>query len=166
MTPNNTPTTATNGQTSSERNKTGRSSKAGGRGQGGGRGMGADQGESSGRYGGAASRLMSQGRQALGGAYGWASEAGRSFPRASEYVPDRSTLRNLFEERPLVIGAIGLGLGAVIGMMMPSRLMGGNSSGRGRSGGSSNGGSSSGSSSGRSSGRRGRSPGRSKSKSK
>ncbi len=111
-------TTATNGQTSiSEKSKAGRSSKSGKRsaaGNTGGRG-----------YGRTASRFMSQGKQALGDAYGWASEgAGRAFPRASSYVRDHRNFRNLIEERPLMIGAIGLGLGAIIGMMLPSRLMG------------------------------------------
>ena len=83
---------------------------------------------------GTASRLMSQGKQALGSAYGWASEsAGRALPRAARYVPDQGTMRNLMEERPLVLGAIGLGLGAIIGMMMPTRLMGGTSARRRRS---------------------------------
>lgn len=144
MTPNNTTTTpATNGH-STERNKAaargskGRKRSAGGESR-------RSQGESSGSYSATASRLMSQGKQALGDAYGWASEgAGRAFPRASDFVPDRRALRNLLEERPLVLGAIGLGLGAMIGMMLPSRFMGGNRSGRG--------GRSTGSSSGRSSG--------------
>jgi hypothetical protein len=152
MTPNNTTTTpATNGH-STERNKAARGSKARKRGASG--ETRRSQGESSGTYSATASRLMSQGKQALGDAYGWASEgAGRAFPRASDFVPDRRALRNMLEERPLVLGAIGLGLGAMIGMMLPSRFMGGNRSGRGgRSTGSSSG-RSSGASAGRSSSR-------------
>lgn len=91
----------------------------------------AKRGNASGSYSDTASRLMSQGKQALGDAYGWASDnAGRALPRAARYVPDQRTLQNLLEERPLVLGAIGLGLGAIIGMMLPSRLMGGSAPAR------------------------------------
>lgn len=85
----------------------------------------AKRGNAAGGYSATASRLMSQGKQALGEAYGWAANgAGRALPKAARYVPDQRALQNLLEERPLVLGAIGLGLGAMIGMMLPSRLMG------------------------------------------
>ncbi len=112
------PTASTNGQTST--NKTGRgpnkTGRQGGRGRGG-------QSASGGNNQGGTSRFM-QGRQALGDAYGWASEsAGRALPRVARYVPGQGKMRNLLQERPLVIGALGLGLGALIGMMLPSRTL-------------------------------------------
>ena len=85
----------------------------------------AKRASAAGSYSATASRLMSQGKRALGHAYGWAADgAGRTLPKAARYVPDQRTLQNLLEERPLVLGAIGLGLGAMIGMMLPSRLTG------------------------------------------
>jgi hypothetical protein len=81
------------------------------------------------RYSATASRLMARGKQAIGGAYEWAAEgAGRAMPIAARRLPDRQTLQSLLEERPFVLGAIGLGLGAVIGMMLPGRVMRGYSS--------------------------------------
>ncbi len=88
------------------------------------------------RYSAAASRLMTRSKEAIGGAYDWAAEgAGRALPRAARRLPDRRTLQSLLEERPFVLGAIGLGLGAMIGMMLPGRVMSGySSSARKRSG--------------------------------
>ncbi|MGQ0485330.1 MAG: hypothetical protein ACT4SY_08285 [Hyphomicrobiales bacterium] len=69
---------------------------------------------------------MARGKRAIGGAYEWATEgAGRALPNAARRLPDRRTLQSLLEERPLVLGAIGLGLGAMIGMMLPGRMMSG-----------------------------------------
>ena len=77
-------------------------------------------------YSAAASRLLSQGRQAAGGAYEWvAEEAGRALPLAARYMPDQRTVQRIADERPYVLGAIGLGIGAIIGLMLPARLTGG-----------------------------------------
>lgn len=64
-----------------------------------------------------ASALLSQGKQAVDGAYEWVAES------AERMMPDRRPLQNLFEEQPLIVGAIGLGIGAVIGMMIPGHAM-------------------------------------------
>jgi hypothetical protein len=79
---------------------------------------------------------MSRGKRAIGGAYDWAADgASRALPRAARYLPDQRTMQSLFEDRPLLLGAIGLGLGAMIGMILPGLLMSGNaSSARRRSG--------------------------------
>ncbi len=129
MTPNTT--TATNGQTpSTDRIKPARSRKPAKR-KTAARSRRSTKRQASASYSDTASRLMSQSKQALGTAYGWATDnAGRALPRAARYVPDQRTLQNLVEERPLVLGAIGLGLGAMIGMLLPSRLMGGRSPAR------------------------------------
>ncbi len=79
-------------------------------------------------YSATASRLLSQGREALGGAYEWAadgaSRAGRALPRVPyDRLPDQRAMQSFIEDRPLVLGAIGLGIGAMIGMMLPARLM-------------------------------------------
>ncbi|MBC8035749.1 MAG: hypothetical protein H7X89_00810 [Rhizobiales bacterium] len=139
MTPNTT--VATNGQTpATDRSKPRRSRKPAKRKSAPASRRAAKRpsgrGSAAGSYSDTASRLMSQGKQALGTAYGWASDnagrAGRAIPRAARYVPDQRTIQNLIEERPLVLGAIGLGLGAIIGMMLPSRLMGGSAPARRR----------------------------------
>jgi hypothetical protein len=78
-----------------------------------------------GRYGDTASRLMSRGKQAIGGAYDWAADgAGRALPRAARHLPDQRTLQSVFEDRPILLGVIGLGVGAMIGMMLPRHRMG------------------------------------------
>lgn len=83
---------------------------------------------------GIASRFLSRGRKAAGDAYEWAAEgASRAIPLASRSMPDQRMVQRLVDERPYMLGALGLGIGAMIGLMLPSPLsMGGSSS---RSGG-------------------------------
>jgi hypothetical protein len=84
---------------------------------------------------GLTSRLLSRSRRAAGNAYEWAAEgASRAIPLASRSMPDQRTVQRLVDERPYMLGALGLGIGAMIGMMLPSAFssMGGSSS-RGRS---------------------------------
>jgi len=77
-------------------------------------------------YSAAASRLLSRGAKAAGGAYDWAVEgAERAAPIAARHMPDHRTVQRLADERPYILGAIGLGIGAMIGLMLPARLMGG-----------------------------------------
>ena len=80
---------------------------------------------SAGNYSEAASKLMSRGMKAAGGAYEWAAEgAGRALPLAAAHMPDQRTVRRLADERPYVLGAIGLGIGAMIGLILPAILAG------------------------------------------
>jgi hypothetical protein len=66
-------------------------------------------------------RLLSKGRKAAGNAYEWAAEgASRALPLASRSLPDQRTVQRLVDERPYMLGALGLGLGAMIGLMLPS----------------------------------------------
>jgi len=71
----------------------------------------------------------------------WASEgASRALPLAARRMPDQRMVQKLVDERPYMLGAIGLGIGAMIGLMLPSPLSstsgntssGSRSSGRGR----------------------------------
>ena len=84
---------------------------------------------------GIASRFLSGGRKAAGSAYEWAAEgASRAVPLASRAMPDQRMVQRLVDERPYMLGAIGLGIGAMIGLMLPSPLhMGSSSSRSGRS---------------------------------
>lgn len=57
-------------------------------------------------------------------------------PLASRSMPDQRMVQRLVDERPYMLGALGLGIGAMIGLMLPSPLSGmggGSSQGRGRS---------------------------------
>lgn len=71
---------------------------------------------------GIASRLLSRGRRAAGGAYEWAAEAGsRAMPLAS-HLPDQRMVQRFVDQRPYMLGALGLGIGAMIGLMLPGAL--------------------------------------------
>lgn len=84
---------------------------------------------------GLASRVLSRGRKAAGDAYEWASEgASRAVPLASRAMPDQRMVQRLVDERPYMLGALGLGIGAMIGLMLPSPMhLGSSSASRGRS---------------------------------
>jgi hypothetical protein len=73
-------------------------------------------------YSASASRLLSRGKSAIGDAYSWADEAGRALPAKARnmHLPDTRSMQNFVSERPLVIGALGLGIGIALGAMMPS----------------------------------------------
>lgn len=84
---------------------------------------------------GITSRLLSRSRRAAGNAYEWAAEgASRAIPLASRSMPDQRTVQRFVDQRPYMLGALGLGIGAMIGLMLPSPLSSmGSSSSRGRS---------------------------------
>lgn len=83
-------------------------------------------GSVTGSYSASASRLLSRGTKAAGSAYEWAAEgAGRAAPLAARHMPDQRTIQRLVDDRPYVLGAIGLGIGTMIGLMLPARLLGG-----------------------------------------
>lgn len=70
-----------------------------------------------------ASKFLKQGRDALSGAYDQVSSASRSLPNMTRYVTDgrsRQSITRMIEERPLVLGAVGLGIGMVLAALIPS----------------------------------------------
>lgn len=84
------------------------------------------------RSNGTVNTLMARGRSALNQAYGLAEQAGSASSRAVRKMPDTRSLQTMMDERPLLLGAVGLGIGVLIGAMLPS-MHGGSSSGqRGR----------------------------------
>jgi len=91
--------------------------------------------KSGGASSGITSRLLSRSRRAAGNAYEWAAEgASRAIPLASRSMPDQRTVQRLVDQRPYMLGALGLGIGAMIGMMLPSPFSStGGTSSRGRS---------------------------------
>ncbi len=72
---------------------------------------------------GHSSSLYQQGRDALSGAYDTAAKAGRSLPKLSGDLHLRERGQSVYammEERPLVMGAVGLGVGIVLATLLPS----------------------------------------------
>ena len=67
-----------------------------------------------------------QNRSMINRAYSFAEEARRAVPRMTKdlRLPRRSDFDALTDANPLVIGAIGLGLGVVLGTLMPQRISG------------------------------------------
>jgi hypothetical protein len=71
--------------------------------------------------------MLRQGRSVMNRAYSFAEEARRAMPRMPRVdlrLPRRSDFDALTDANPLVIGAIGLGLGVVLGTLMPQRVSG------------------------------------------
>lgn len=75
---------------------------------------------SSRRSNGVANTLMAGGRSALNQAYNLAGQAGNAGSRAIRNMPDSRSLQTMMDERPLLLGAVGLGIGVLIGAMLPS----------------------------------------------
>jgi len=73
-------------------------------------------------YSDSAARLIARGKSAFGDAYAWAGEAGSALPRTSREfgLPDQKSLKAMIDDRPLIIGAVGLGIGMALGSMLPS----------------------------------------------
>jgi hypothetical protein len=80
---------------------------------------------------GAADRMLRQGRGVMNRAYSFAEEARRAMPRMPRMprmardlrLPRRSDFDALVDANPLVMGAIGLGLGVVLGTLMPQKFV-------------------------------------------
>jgi ElaB/YqjD/DUF883 family membrane-anchored ribosome-binding protein len=68
-------------------------------------------------YSDSANRFMNRGKSVLGNATDW---AGKNIPRATSHLPDQRTVQSFMSEKPLIIGAVGLGIGVMIGSMLPS----------------------------------------------
>lgn len=77
-----------------------------------------------GGYSDTTARFIAKGKSAFGDAYTWAGEAGSDLPRRVRgmNLPNHNSVQTYLVERPLVLGAIGLGLGMALGAMIPSRI--------------------------------------------
>lgn len=73
-------------------------------------------------YSDSASRLIARGKAALGDAYAWAGETSHALPRSARdlRLPDQKSLQAMIDDRPLIIGAVGLGIGVALGSMLPT----------------------------------------------
>lgn len=73
-------------------------------------------------YSDSAARLIARGKAAFGDAYAWAGEASSALPKTTRDLglPDQKSLKTMIDERPLIIGAVGLGIGVALGSMLPA----------------------------------------------
>jgi len=83
-------------------------------------------------------QALRQGRRAIAKAYDWADEATHMVPRLRDLrLPRRGDFGAIREANPLLLGAVGLGIGIVLASLMPSRFsaraIGRSSSGSSRS---------------------------------
>lgn len=69
-----------------------------------------------------AGTALRRGRETLGRAYDWAHEATEGTRLRSLRMPRRSDIGHLSEANPLLLGAVGLGLGVAIGTLFPRGL--------------------------------------------
>ena len=65
------------------------------------------------------------GKSAWGNLPKWAEGASQRMSRTVHdmHMPDTTPLQDYVRERPLILGAVGLGLGALIGAMIPRQMV-------------------------------------------
>ena len=65
--------------------------------------------------------FFDRGKQALHTASNWAGATAKHLPETARKLnlPDQKAAMDFAEQRPLVVGAVGLGLGLVVGAMLP-----------------------------------------------
>lgn len=69
-----------------------------------------------------AGSALRRGRDTINRAYDWAHETAESTHLGSMRMPRRSDIAHLTEANPLLLGAVGLGLGVAIGTLFPRRM--------------------------------------------
>jgi hypothetical protein len=72
-------------------------------------------------YGDSAARFIGRAKSAFGDAYTWAGETGTALPKTARRIglPNQQSMQQFIDEKPLIIGAVGLGLGIALGAMLP-----------------------------------------------
>lgn len=76
-----------------------------------------------------AGSALRRGRDTIGRAYGWAYDAAEGAHLPHLRMPRRSDIAHLTEANPLLLGAVGLGIGVALAALFPRR-MGRRASGR------------------------------------
>jgi hypothetical protein len=73
-------------------------------------------------YSDSAARFIKRSKAAFGDAYTWAGETGSALPKTVRGlgIPNQKSMQNFIGEKPFVLGAVGLGIGVVLGAMLPS----------------------------------------------
>jgi hypothetical protein len=72
-----------------------------------------------------ATDLARRGKRLVDDAYGWADEARSAVPRLTKgiHLPSPRTIESFAEANPVLLGAVGLGIGVVIGALLPRDAM-------------------------------------------
>ncbi len=65
--------------------------------------------------------FFDRGKSALHTASNWAGTTAKNLPKAARKLnlPDQKAAMDFAEQRPLAVGAVGLGLGLVVGALLP-----------------------------------------------
>ena len=68
-----------------------------------------------------AQQLLGRSKSALHAATNWAEATAKQIPNAARNLnfPDQKTAMDFAEQRPLIVGAVGFGLGLVLGAFLP-----------------------------------------------
>lgn len=68
-----------------------------------------------------AQKLFDRTKTALHSASDWAGSAVKHLPEVTRKMnlPDQKAAMDFAEQRPLIVGAVGLGLGLVVGALLP-----------------------------------------------
>jgi hypothetical protein len=69
-----------------------------------------------------AGTALRRGRDTMSRAYGWAHNAAEGVHLRSFRIPRRSDIAHLTEANPLLLGAVGLGIGVALGALFPHRM--------------------------------------------
>ena len=72
-------------------------------------------------YGDSAARFIGRAKSAFGDAYTWVGETGNALPKTARRMglPNQQTMQEFIDEKPLIVGAVGLGVGIALGAMLP-----------------------------------------------
>jgi ElaB/YqjD/DUF883 family membrane-anchored ribosome-binding protein len=72
-------------------------------------------------YSDTASRFIGRAKSAFGDAYTWVGETGNALPKTAKRMglPNQQSMQEFIDEKPLIVGAVGLGLGIALGAMLP-----------------------------------------------
>ena len=64
---------------------------------------------------------MREGTRFMEKAYRWADDMGRSVPKLARgiHMPSKASFNKIAETNPMVLGAVGLGIGVALGAMLP-----------------------------------------------
>lgn len=69
-----------------------------------------------------AGSALRRGRDTIGRAYGWAYDAAEGAHLPHLRMPRRSDIAHLTEANPLLLGAVGLGIGVALAALFPRRM--------------------------------------------
>jgi hypothetical protein len=76
-------------------------------------------------YSDTAARFIGRAKSAFGDAYTWVGETGNALPKTARRIglPNQRSVQAFMDEKPLIMGAVGLGLGVALGAMLPKAVV-------------------------------------------